>query len=466
MLSRLSTCILAILAFAGSSWVNAATIEMAQSNYVNGKFDLALAQFRELSLLGNKEAQFNVGVMHIRGEGVERDYASGYAWLSLSLTGGPDLENRKKMGEKVSSHLSEEQRLRAEQVIVELEKTYGEGAVAERIAPKLSRATNSGFLRSEIVRTTSAKYPKVELQQGRLGTVVVQYIVGADGRVKYPFVLRGVGDNFRDASLKAIKSDVFMPAEVNGQNVESYTKKRHYSFEISGGEPDTKKIEHHLDKLKEKSESGSSLYKYLYASSISVLKRYLAEETQQILVNPNSLYFEAAVDGLSLAKFQLGNSLMYGEQCYSDFDKSYFWLQSAAQDGLLEAQMMMGLERLNGVRYAKNTEEGLAWLKTAAEKYEPAKIEYAKAVMAYQKNADLERLASDLNSINYKNFEDKISLLEAKILVQKKLGNQKEADELLKQLKKQSKKLKLPFEQLASNIDRLLAGESVTPLKV
>lgn len=55
----------------------------AQRNYV-----LALRYWGPLAQRGDAAAQYNVGRLYARGEGVGRDFAEAYKWFTLSAAGG------------------------------------------------------------------------------------------------------------------------------------------------------------------------------------------------------------------------------------------------------------------------------------------------------------------------------------------------------------------------------------------
>ncbi|MFZ5810480.1 MAG: tetratricopeptide repeat protein [Thermodesulfobacteriota bacterium] len=48
----------------------------------------SLAEWMQKAVDGNLEAQCNVGVRYVNGQGVPRDYGAGIAWLYVSANGG------------------------------------------------------------------------------------------------------------------------------------------------------------------------------------------------------------------------------------------------------------------------------------------------------------------------------------------------------------------------------------------
>jgi TPR repeat protein len=65
-----------------------ADLRTAQVAYAKQDFKTAFEQFKELAELGQPQAQFNVAVMYVRGEGIETSLTYGYAWASLAGENG------------------------------------------------------------------------------------------------------------------------------------------------------------------------------------------------------------------------------------------------------------------------------------------------------------------------------------------------------------------------------------------
>lgn len=84
--------ILVLLAAVLSLRVVAAPIEdegktllaQADSLYRLGHFDKAVCVYQQAALLGNAEAQFNLGYAYYKGEGTERDYTTAAMWFKRS----------------------------------------------------------------------------------------------------------------------------------------------------------------------------------------------------------------------------------------------------------------------------------------------------------------------------------------------------------------------------------------------
>jgi len=57
-------------------------------SYMNGDFDSAYREWLPLAEFGDVEAQFNLGVMHDEGAGVQQDLAAAAAWYHKAAQRG------------------------------------------------------------------------------------------------------------------------------------------------------------------------------------------------------------------------------------------------------------------------------------------------------------------------------------------------------------------------------------------
>lgn len=56
----------------------------ALTAYKNGDFKMAVNEFKELSMQGNAQSQYILGLMYRQGQGIQQDYIQAYEWLSLA----------------------------------------------------------------------------------------------------------------------------------------------------------------------------------------------------------------------------------------------------------------------------------------------------------------------------------------------------------------------------------------------
>lgn len=106
--------------------------------YESGWYHSARSRYFAAAWWADKLAQFNVGVMYLHGQGVERDLARGLAWLKVAAERGyPDMVTAV---EQVQLRLNEDQLARAQAIFEsELLPDYGDEVAIERTAVRMER---------------------------------------------------------------------------------------------------------------------------------------------------------------------------------------------------------------------------------------------------------------------------------------------------------------------------------------
>lgn len=67
---------------------SAGKMERGQEAYEAGRYEVAIQYYRQAARWADKFGQFNVGLMYLKGQGVEKDIPRGWAWLELSAERG------------------------------------------------------------------------------------------------------------------------------------------------------------------------------------------------------------------------------------------------------------------------------------------------------------------------------------------------------------------------------------------
>jgi hypothetical protein len=86
---RLTIAVLSLLGFVSPAW---ADFDDGMTAYRAKDFELAFQEFKAEAIKGHQTAQFNIGVMYYRGEGVDKDLVRAFSWIELSTERG-DLLN-------------------------------------------------------------------------------------------------------------------------------------------------------------------------------------------------------------------------------------------------------------------------------------------------------------------------------------------------------------------------------------
>mgnify|MGYP001200237742 CR=1 FL=1 len=79
-----------LLVCLGLLWcdLSLADFDRAMAAYRARDYQSSYEQFYAAAVNGNETAQFNLGVMYYRGEGVEKDLSAAFAWIELSTQRG------------------------------------------------------------------------------------------------------------------------------------------------------------------------------------------------------------------------------------------------------------------------------------------------------------------------------------------------------------------------------------------
>jgi len=109
---------------------------LAQRAYKAGMFEGALTHYKAAARWADKFAQYNVGIMHLRGEGTEYDPLRGWAWLELSAERGyPQFE---EAADALWALFNEAERARASDILErDLEPFFGDATTRERTAREM-----------------------------------------------------------------------------------------------------------------------------------------------------------------------------------------------------------------------------------------------------------------------------------------------------------------------------------------
>ncbi len=83
-IQKIAIGLVAVALFVGSMTAHADDLDAGFNAYYRGDYATALRIFRQLAEQGNASAQYNLGVMYFRGQGVAQDYAT----ISVSCTSG------------------------------------------------------------------------------------------------------------------------------------------------------------------------------------------------------------------------------------------------------------------------------------------------------------------------------------------------------------------------------------------
>lgn len=300
------------------------SLGVAIENYDDGNYELAYRQFRALAELGLADAQFNVGVMHLRGEYVEQQLVEAYAWIKLAAEQGK--ENYSQLSSDILAAINDENRQRlAQSRFKELNATHSLAVVMDKLKPQPSDTEPSIVI--EPIKRQAPKYPRKAAKALVGGITKLQFYVYPDGSVRYPVVMYSEPAGlFDEASIKAIEKWRFAPPTTStGELVTTpklLTQIIDFKIDSSRTNPAVKQYAERLERLVKQDDPAA---KYLYAISASSIGTVELEQTEI-----DQLMLEAAMAGVVEAQYEIAQRLLVGKRCKQDEAKAYRWLEIAA----------------------------------------------------------------------------------------------------------------------------------------
>ncbi|MFU8878366.1 MAG: hypothetical protein ACNA7E_09505 [Wenzhouxiangellaceae bacterium] len=124
--------------------------------YRNGEYQAAAANFQRAAFWGDKSAQFNLGLMHVNGEGVERNVLLGWAWIELAAERGDS--TFREVADDIWRQLRREDQLLAWWILQEkLLPEYGDEVAIDRATSRMKqvrRSSTAGGSRVGVTRVT------------------------------------------------------------------------------------------------------------------------------------------------------------------------------------------------------------------------------------------------------------------------------------------------------------------------
>lgn len=421
---------------------NAATFEQGITFYAKGEYEPAHRIFLELAEFGNCDAMFNIGVMYLRGQYVDKNKIQSWAWMKLSDTCSPGKVD--KTLSNVEKHLSKAQLDEAINHYKKLEEYYGSQAVYERSVPDTD-GLNPRVTPAKVKFVRAPEYPLSQAQRGAVGTVQAMFAVSEDGLVRYITVLSANNKPFTESMINMLYTAQYSPAKFDDRPVMSVGEGYRLNFSMDGAKFSLKKYNEFIDQERLKALEGGSDQKLAFAFLLGELQSYTKHlgNDPSTFESPVKWFHKAAVSGSPLAKFTLGVKNLRGQQCKADVDKALYWLLSAASDGVLDAKFALGYEFLSGHRVPRDTKRGLALLEEAAQKGYGHAALYLAWLLSTADDASMRNvkkaqqifdLVNEKETYSYREYYETLAALSLS------LKDYKEAKRSLKKLKKFNKK--------------------------
>ncbi len=420
----------------------------ATEAYANQNYKAAFTEFHRLAQLGNKRAQFNLGVMYLNGEFVEQDKLKAYAWGKLSEhSENPEFSQIRLTLEKA---FNAEELLQAESVFKDIDGDYGDEQIYSQFSPIVYQASegskqNKTEYQINILSRKAPRFPKEAFYDRIQGWVTVGFEVHPDGSARNPYVIDAYPENtFENETLKAVQNFKF-DVQFNPQ-VEPFAVQARQTIEYSLenlANPDKLKqyYEERLEQLHQLAKQGSAKAQYLYA--IAASSNILNKDNKIPQEAVNQWLLKSAQNGHLEAQYQLGKNILRGKGCQVEKQKGIDWIVYAAEQGHPRSSRTAYslLTQYNNLNNTNKPAEH--WLKMAAENGDAdAQLDYAEFLVK-QENTESDDLIlarellkkqADIRDKSVKWYQISASIYQQQGDSKKAEKEQKKADKMAKKL--------------------------------
>ena len=393
----------------------------AIDSYSKGEFSKAFAEFSDMAKLGEKRAQFNLGVMHYHGQNTEKDINKAYAWMKLALESETITEGERKIFKQIESQVTDlEGATKAYQTLL---SKFGTSALMTSLYPKLIKPENGTSFSASPEKVVQPRYPRNAAMSGVQGFSKIAFNLDKNGVPRNVSILESVPHKVFDKEiLKAVKKWRFKIEKESFVNGLSERRLKYtMEFRLSGYGPLSVKSKVYERKLKQ-ANAGDADAQFV----IGFWQAKLPQTDQD--ANPTEWYLKSARQGHSAAQYQLGVSLLNGQGCIQENKKGIEWLVRAASNKNKDAIKLLGIRAAQDKSFESH--------KMAVEHF--SQIEeldnYTKLVFArllasspYSEIRNPEQAIELVDDLDGEGFMDDISPYEVKGEAYAMLGDKKEA---------------------------------------
>ncbi|MEP1743257.1 MAG: TonB family protein [Kangiellaceae bacterium] len=302
--------------------------------YEQGKFETAYQQFQELAVIGEKRAQFNLGVMYFQGQHVTKDINQAYAWIRLATDS--ETMNEVHIGalKQIEKQLTDLPA--AEKLYTQLVDQYSTEVLIDSLYPKLISTNGGASFNAEPAKIVQPRYPRGAAMKNVQGWTRFSFDLDNKGVPRNIHLIEAFPPNvFEKPSIKAIYQWRFKPAtDSQGNPVAQKNIQYSMQFRLAGvGSLELREgLYQEQLKLAQQGDANAQFRIGYYEKKLNVSK---GKE------NPNAWFLKAALQGQTEAQYLLGQSLIYGQGCLQDQSKGVEWLTRAANSGQTEAKLLL-----------------------------------------------------------------------------------------------------------------------------
>jgi TonB family protein len=325
-------------------------------------FARAFELYGELAQIGLPEAQENLAVMYVNGEGVKRDNVLGYAWAAIALENGGG-EAAKGIVAQLEPHLTTAARSR----VAEVQARFGKASLEERLLPKVYVPGMHAGKQCEmrVPANPDTYYPYDAKIQMVSGTVMVEATVAPDGRARNARVWYSLPAKvFDEAGRRVAMNNIYTPPRENGVPV-TCTMRFKVRFRVTygnggGGDDEQKKV---LADVRTKAESGDPRSQLTYGLLLD-----MRDDMNVSHERPLSWFLKSAQAGVATAQYLVGMNCLAAAPWAGENEstKGLAWLQMAVDAGQIDAQVAMANYLLRSQPGADSFSKALGLVEKAA----------------------------------------------------------------------------------------------------
>jgi TonB family protein len=196
----------------------------AGAAYQAQNYGNAFALFQQAAERGSAEAQFRLGAMYLEGRGVAPDTTEAEKWFRRAADQG-HVDARQALALPVETK-DDPARTPATEAHEDAAEANVPGPAPP--APPDEEAEPDVYFSvdqmPELIGGSAAleqelRYPEQARRHGVEGSVIVKFVVDAEGRVVDPVVERGLGFGCDDEALRVVRQARFRPGRHHGQPV-------------------------------------------------------------------------------------------------------------------------------------------------------------------------------------------------------------------------------------------------------
>jgi TonB family protein len=347
--------------------------------YNTGKYQQAFDEFQRLAKLGNKDAIYNIGVMYLYGQGIEKNLSEAHAWFSLAADFG--LDDARSAARLIEQDITTTEDKKAlELSFTKLKQAFGYEQYSSTLLPLFSeqqyqQTTN---LPPHRIHKIDAKYPKEAYKKGQEGWVWLEFDVDKSGAVKDVDIIDAFPNKtFNRAIYNAVRRWRYEPYTIDGKTKNYGSRSLLYHFTTFKGKryqasfsKQQKNYQKKINQLIEGAEQGNAIVQYYIANWLVAdehnATRLLRSHWQQATAG-SDLLLASAINGYPNSQYRLGANLLRGEYTKADRKKGINWILNAAQSGFSYAQYRLGRELLDKNFIDYDIDKAKRWLIAAAK---------------------------------------------------------------------------------------------------